>query len=71
MLRGLLTPAFTVADRDYLINVGSEGTKQLFVPDSDKQLEILTKDKRSSDRASLVDAIGSAIQDGRMEELRA
>lgn len=70
VLQGLLTPAFTVADRDYLMNVGSEAAKQLFVPDPDKQVEILTKDKRSIDRTSLVDALGRAINAGALDELR-
>lgn len=71
VLAGLLTPAFTVADRDYLCEVGSAAAKQLFVPDANKQGMILTKDKRSVDRATLIERLGSAIHNGALDELRA
>jgi putative ATP-dependent endonuclease of the OLD family len=70
LLRELLTPAFTVADCDYLNEVGSDATKQLFESASDRQAEILTKDKRSLDRATLVQGLAAAIENGALEDLR-
>lgn len=70
VLEGLLTPSFILADRDYLSTVGSEAVKRLFVADPAKQAEILAKDKRSIDRATLVDRLGAAVRDGAIEELR-
>lgn len=71
VLVGLLTPAYTIADRDYLIEVGSEAVKQLFMPDASKQGYILFKDKRSTDRSALIERLGSAIQTGLLGELQA
>ncbi|HEY4320123.1 MAG TPA: AAA family ATPase [Gemmatimonadales bacterium] len=71
VLAGLLTPAFTIADRDYLSDVGSAAVRQLFVADANGLRDILTKDKRSLDRATLVDRLGSAIRDGELDDLKA
>ncbi|HEY1307426.1 MAG TPA: TOPRIM nucleotidyl transferase/hydrolase domain-containing protein, partial [Vicinamibacterales bacterium] len=70
ILRGLLTLSFVVADRDYLGDVGSQATKALFTPDPEKQFQILTQDKKSLDRVSLIERLDSAIKAGELEELR-
>ena len=70
VLEGLLTPVFTVADRDYLTTVGSQQTRALFHVDYDKQWEVLTKDKKSSDRKYLLTLLTSAVQSVDMVELK-
>jgi len=69
VLNGLLTPTFTVADRDYLTDVGSPKTRTLFVSDYEKQWETLTKDKHSTDRTSMISFLRTAIASGDMTEL--
>ncbi len=63
VLDGLLTPAFSIADRDYLINIGSPSVKELFVKDPAKQSEILVNDKHSIDRATLIDHLDNAVRE--------
>lgn len=70
ILRGLLTPSFIVADRDYLSDVGSQATRALFLSDPAKQFETLTRDKKSIDRASLIERLGNAVNAGELDELR-
>lgn len=62
ILRGLLTPAFLIADRDYLEQVGSPETKALFIPASDKQWNSVTGGKKSLDRGTLITMLGEAIE---------
>jgi hypothetical protein len=70
ILRGLLTPAYVVADLDYLAEVGSQATKGLFVTNSERQFEVLTQDKKSVDRVSMIERLEDAIEDGGLGELR-
>lgn len=70
VLEGLLTPVFTVADRDYLTSVGSEQTRPLFQVDYEKQWKVLTEDKKSSDRKYLLTLLGGAADGGDTVELK-
>jgi putative ATP-dependent endonuclease of the OLD family len=70
LLRGLLTPTFTVADRDYVTAVGSAQARALFTADYSRQWETLIAGKKSHDRASMISYLGDAIAGGRLDELR-
>jgi predicted ATP-dependent endonuclease of OLD family len=70
ILQGLLTPSFVVADLDYLCEVGSPATRSLFVADPTKQYEVLTKDKKSFDRTTLIERLDAAVNAGEVGELR-
>ena len=70
VLDGLLTPTITVADRDYLTVVGSERVRALFESDPSKQWESLTEDRKSVDRASMIEHLGRAISSGDLDGLR-
>lgn len=70
VLEGLLTPVFTVADRDYLTSVGGSQTRSLFQEDYDKQRKVLTKDKKSVDRKSLLSLLASAVNGADIAELK-
>jgi predicted ATPase len=59
-LSALATPAFVVADLDYLTIVGSEDVRALFVADEEKQWEAL-KDKKSTDASAMMAALKEAI----------
>src|SRR5262249_17281837 len=61
LLDSLKTPSFVVADQDYLADIGSAKTKGLFVADSGKLWDSLTKDKKSLDAKSLVERLKDAI----------
>jgi putative ATP-dependent endonuclease of OLD family len=70
ILKGLLTPTFTVADRDYLTIIGSASSRELFTSDVRKQWEVLTADKKSTDRGSTISNLASAISSGDLGELK-
>jgi putative ATP-dependent endonuclease of OLD family len=70
ILDGLLTPTFTVADRDYLTIVGSGETRSLFVADYEKQWKTLAEGKKSIDRASMISHLNTAIASGDLGKLR-
>lgn len=61
LLEALKTRSYIVADKDYLSLVGSSLVKSLFVPDPHKEWDALTKDKKSIDAASMVNALENAI----------
>ena len=69
VLDGLLTPAFSIADRDYLINIGSPHVKELFIRDPVKQSEILVNDKHSTDRMTLIDRLDTAVREKDIDSL--
>jgi putative ATP-dependent endonuclease of the OLD family len=70
ILRGLLTPTFTVADRDYITVIGSPAARALFTADYSRQWETLTAGKKSQDRASMISYLNDAIVSGDLDELR-
>lgn len=70
ILQGLLTPSFVVADRDYLCEVGSPATRALFVVDPTKQHDVLTKQKKSLDRITLIERLDAAVNAGDVDQLR-
>ena len=70
MLEGLQTPSITVADCDYLNEVGSEPTKSLFTTNAEKQSKILLEDKKSLDRASVIEHLDGAIATADLDGLR-
>ena len=66
---GVNMPASIVADRDYLLEVGSDATKDFFVSNSGKVWENLAA-KKSKDRKALCEALESAIASGDLDDLR-
>jgi len=70
VLRGLLTPTITVADRDYITVIGSPSARALFTADYSRQWETLTTGKKSQDRASMISYLSTAIAGGDLSELR-
>jgi putative ATP-dependent endonuclease of the OLD family len=72
LLDGLRTRWVTIADRDYLGQVGSPQVKALFHADSKSATNSVLDDKRSVDRATLMRDLRQAIKNdnvGRLEEL--
>ncbi len=70
LLKGLKTPSITVADCDYLNEVGSAPIKSLFTTDAGKQSQILLEDRKSLDRASVIEHLEAAIQTADLDGLR-
>jgi predicted ATP-dependent endonuclease of OLD family len=62
LLDALKTPWTVVADRDFLEQIGSPEVKRLFEIDNQSQAEALLEDKKSLDRATLVDSIRRHVQ---------
>ncbi|HMN45569.1 MAG TPA: AAA family ATPase [Povalibacter sp.] len=69
VLAGLETPTYTIADRDYLNEIGANGVGALFEESYDKQWDVLTGGK-SMDRSTLVGNLRNAVTSGNLEELR-
>jgi putative ATP-dependent endonuclease of OLD family len=69
LLEALITPAFVVADLDYLTLVGSKDVRALFVTNTEKQWEAL-KDKKSTDAKAMMAALKQAIDKTDTAELQ-
>lgn len=67
LLDGLNTPWSIVADRDYLEQIGSDKTKELFEINLKSQAKSLLDDKKSTDRKELVSKLREYIESGNME----
>jgi putative ATP-dependent endonuclease of the OLD family len=61
LLDALQTPWTVIADRDYLAEIGPPAVKALFTLDNKRAADAILEDKKSLDRATLLDAIRSAI----------
>jgi putative ATP-dependent endonuclease of OLD family len=70
ILKGLLTPVYTIADRDYLTEVGSDDVRALFTSNFQKEWSTLTERKKSTDRKAMLDYLDAAIRSGDTVELR-
>ncbi len=70
LLDALRTPWITIADRDYLAQIGSPTVRGLFVPDTKRLVDTLLDDKRSVDRSTLVDSLREAIRDNDLRCVR-
>lgn len=70
ILKGLLTPVVTIADRDYLMEVGSAEVAQLFVQNADDEWKVLTADKKSTDRVAMMSHLETAIASTDLTQLR-
>ena len=69
LLRGLQTPAFVVADRDYLKQVGEDAVKRLFTHDDAKGWRALA-DKKGLDSAALYRLLDAAVTSGDFDTLQ-
>ena len=69
ILKGMRTPVFTIADRDYLMQVGSEEASALFTNNASKEWKALI-DKKSADRSTLISELGAAIASADTDSLR-
>jgi len=70
VLKGLRTPAYTVADRDYLNEVGGESVRGSFEANSERQWRALIEGKKSFDKAALLAHLRDAIAGRDTDELK-
>lgn len=70
ILNALDTPCFTIADRDYLLQIGSPDIKRLFTHNDRGLIKSIAKDKKSKDSKTLIKILDSAIQAGNLDMLR-
>ena len=69
LLDGLRTPWSIVADRDYLEQIGSDKTKELFEINLKSQAKSLLDDKKSTDKRELVSKLREYIESGNKESV--
>lgn len=69
LLGGMQTQCITIADQDYLAQVGSQAVKEMFALDSKRVTDAILDDKKSVDRASLIVTMRKSIEDNDLGRL--
>lgn len=69
ILAEIESPTQIVADLDYVVQVGGENVRALFVEDTRAVEKKILGDKKSTDRRRLIDVLDEAVVSGSMEQL--